>query len=150
MGIQQMMTAADPALHVQPNIAPWSIYTGAYSSSFSSITFGSDGTITTVCGYATSTGAPAWYTPTGAGVGASYWIRATYSGAHNEDSGLIGVWSQLNVNRTWSVQSSGGGSTGDFAYATLILEIAVDSLGASIISSTYAVLQAETLPIIIS
>lgn len=79
-----------------------------------------------------------WATPTGAGVGDDFWIRATVtSGALS--SGTTGSWLQLSSNRSWTVARSFPG----ISSATVTFEIATDSGGSNIVDSGSGTLLAE-------
>lgn len=79
-----------------------------------------------------------WYLPTTAAIGNGYWVRANITG--DAPAGpASGAWSQLNINRTWSLsQSSVGTKT-----CTLSLAIATDAGGTNIIATGTATIFVE-------
>lgn len=101
-------------------------FTNDFSSAPSTITFGSDGSITGNDGTLSSN----WGTPITPGVGAGYWIKFTLgSGAASWNGATLGTWLQLNSSRVASATGSGT-KFKDFSYS-----IATDSSGTNVVAN---------------
>ena len=88
-----------------------------------SISFLNDGTLGGVAGD--------WYAPTSAGIGASYWIRATLSSGNTPAGAALNTWHSLSTARGWSLSQTTQGSKS----CTLNISIASDSAGTNIVST---------------
>lgn len=76
-----------------------------------------------------------WYYPNLAGVGASYWVRATLSAGSTPSSGSgTGTWLQLNATRSWTYNSGTGGAVSSRS-GTLLLEVSTSSGGTPVVCS---------------
>lgn len=138
--VRKVYTGADI---VNPLVVPTTFHSALSSASQSVwINFYADGTLQ---GFRQGNGllwTSNWFTPTQAGIGASYWVRATLvSGTAPTGSGL-NTWLALSGVRTWTLIAPAGG-----AYAsrrcTLQIQIASDAAGANVVSSGAATLFVE-------
>lgn len=92
------------------------------------VTFGTDGAISfNGSGPAADTN---WWRPTAAGIGASYWVRATVNSG-TLSTGTSGSWLQLNAARSWTKSSTGAG----VLTCNITLQVASDAGGVDIVSS---------------
>jgi hypothetical protein len=85
-----------------------------------------------------------WYSPTTAGVGSSYWIRATVQSGQAPNGGSdspINTWVALSTGPTWSYLSSSG--VAGSRSGTLLFQISSNSSGTNIVSSGTAYFYAE-------
>lgn len=101
-----------------------------FISASASVTFGSAGTITFTGNQ--SSAATAWITPTGAGVGADYWVRFTLSSGSPWDAGLTsGALNSLASSRAlvWSASASTSKT------AVVSVQIYSDAAGAQLVTS---------------
>lgn len=107
------------------------------SSALASYDLFSDGTAQAVGDSTTNFN---WGTPTTAGAGNSYWVRATLSSG-STPSGTLNTWLQLSTTRGWSVfrSSSSVGTT----TSVLTIQIATDSGGSNIIDTATITLVAN-------
>ncbi len=92
-----------------------------------SIVVNSDGTVTRT-GNETFGTPPGWFSPTTAGAGNSYWLRATVTSG-SPTTGTYNTWLALSSNRTFGVSRASTGTT----TADITFEIATDSGGTNII-----------------
>lgn len=101
-------------------------------TSTASLSFRNDGTVAYTASPTdqTNPGAPRWYAGGGT-PGNGYWIRATNTGAALTGGDVVGSWLALTVARTWTMSKTSTIST-----ATLKLEIASDSGGATIVMTS--------------
>lgn len=87
-----------------------------------------------------------WYRPQVAGIGATYWIRASNSSGQDPNGGsdsAFNTWLQLNSLRSWSMFVSGSAGTTDTRAGTVLIEIALDSAGVDIVTSGTVFMSAE-------
>jgi len=82
--------------------------------------FNSDGT--------TSSGS-SWFAPATAGIGTSYWCKASLVSGQSPTFGATGAWIQLSTGPSWS-NTTGTGSIGLTKTSTLRIDIAASSGGA--------------------
>lgn len=122
-----------------------SLRSGGGGSS-SSVSLLSDGTWT---GSATpdngSTGPASgnWYTPTTVGIGSSYWVRFTRNSITTTGGGFAsGSTGWLALSSTRSISSSAPNS-GDYVAANYTVQIASDSGGVTIVSTSTVNLESE-------
>jgi hypothetical protein len=82
-----------------------------------------------------------WGSPTTAGAGNSYWVRATLSSGSTPSGSALNTWHQLSIARGWSVfrSSSSVGTT----TSVLTMQIATDSGGSNIIDTATITLVAN-------
>ena len=126
MGIQQMLLGAGGGV-VSPLPTLSSNDTQlSPTDPFALITFGANGQI-----ISTNDGTFNWFAPAVAGVGATYWVRATVNSGTSPSGQPVGSWLQLDVDRTWILSRSTVGIT----TCSLTFQIATDSGGANIIAS---------------
>lgn len=110
---------------------------GAISSSAQSVwaNFYTDGTNEGFRHGNVSEWAGNWYTPTTAGIGSGYWIRATLSSGQTPSSGsALDTWLQLNATRTWTYTAPSGGMFSSRS-GTLLIQISSNSTGTNIVTS---------------
>jgi hypothetical protein len=102
----------------------------AGSTSSSSLQFNTDGTMSGSGSVTNNTvaGSANWYLPTTTSIGTGFWIRATVTAGTITSGSGTGTWLQLTSARSWGKSAASGAAS-----ATLTLEIATDSLGASIV-----------------
>lgn len=81
----------------------------------------------------------AWGSPTTAGEGANYWVRATLNSGTTPAGPALGTWHQLSSQRAWSLTR---GSSGLVA-CQLTVQIASDSGGSNILSTCTVDLEAQ-------
>jgi hypothetical protein len=75
-----------------------------------------------------------WTTPTGSGIGSSYWIRVTQTssfGGFTETGSGRGIWNQLNVAQYFGISRSLGG----YGQAVNTIEISTNSSGTNIVAT---------------
>jgi hypothetical protein len=109
----------------------------APSTATAGVTFGTDGSISfNGSGPAADTN---WRRPTLAGVGSSFWVRATVNSG-TLSSGTSGSWLQLNSARSWTKTSTGAG----LLTCSITLQVASDAGGTNIVSSGTYSLQADS------
>lgn len=77
-----------------------------------------------------STPAGDWFRPNAAGIGSSYWIRATLVSGDVPTSGTMGAWLALSAVRAWGLSVTNGIKT-----SQLLIEIAADAGGAAVVTS---------------
>lgn len=121
--------------------APTSSYNGGIVSyntpaggSSASLSFNTDGSITstgTTTGSGPNLGHSKWFIPLSAGIGSSYWIRATLSSGNAWTSGTMGSWIQLSSIRTWTTNAAGGSVKSNVT----LFEIASDAGGSNIVAT---------------
>lgn len=103
------------------------------------ISLQTDGTVSLNAGNTVAPTTLAWYTPTVAGIGSSYWARATIvSGSFSSGSGT-GSWIAISGAPGWNRNRTTIGTTS----VTFTLEIASDAGGANIVASATITLNAE-------
>jgi hypothetical protein len=109
----------------------------------------SDGQGNIVVAGAGTVGSPGWYTTVLAGVGNSYWVRATLTDSGDSLSGVataadsflgtFGTWEQLNTTRTWRVQRTltrtAAGTATATLFRTFTLEFAASAGGTPLIAT---------------
>lgn len=121
------------------------LYRSNFGSTCSaSLTVGSDGSFSvggTGSIVSNTIGSDAWYYPNLAGVGSSYWVRATLSSGSTPSTGTMGSWQQLSSGRTWS-NSSGGGAFGSRT-STILFEVSTSSGGTPVVCSGTVTITAE-------
>jgi len=101
------------------------------TDAIASFTFTTNGNITVV-GNGSSVGG-GWYLPLTGGIGSSHWIRVTKTFGDDNTSGeALGVWLQLNANRTWQwAETSSVGQK----EALITIEISTSSGGSPVVAS---------------
>lgn len=78
-----------------------------------------------------------WFNPPTSGVGNGYYILATLTSGTTPNSGVMGTWQQLNVNRSWVVNSgTGGGSS--YKSSTILFQISNAPGGTVLASGTFS------------
>jgi hypothetical protein len=75
-----------------------------------------------------------WFTPTQAGIGGSYWIRATLVSGTAPTGSALNAWLALTAVRGWTLTAPAGGAFASRA-CTLQIQIASDSAGANVVTS---------------
>lgn len=83
-----------------------------------------------------------WYTPTTAGIGNSYWVRATVTSGVTPTTGTVGSWLALSSNQTWTVTQPGEDG---ITASVLSISIASDSGGSNILATASYTLLAEVV-----
>lgn len=132
MMLQMLMGSSGGVVSPLPGGAAFD-FAASPSSASASVSFGTDGSISLTGG-----GSQSWFSPNVAGVGASFWVRATLnSGAVS--SGTTGSWLQLNSSRSWTCNRTGIGAIS----ANLTIEIALDSGGSQIVATGTYTIEAE-------
>jgi len=107
-------------------------------TAYAEYSFGTDGSIVGASSQSGSFSVGNWTTPTTAGIGSSYWIRATQtssSGPSTEYGASRGVWLQLNSQRTFGVSKTANG----LSARVYTFEIASDSGGSTIVATATGV-----------
>lgn len=112
---------------------------GTYNASISG-RFNADGSISRI-EHGVTTAAGNWCSPNIAGVGASYWIRATLGSGVAPTTGTLGVWLSMAVDNAWGLTALNA-----FKRSNLLIEIAADAAGSSIVTSGNLDLYVESLP----
>lgn len=77
-----------------------------------------------------------WYSPQRAGVGSSYWVRATPSGDGPSGGAPTGSWINVTADLAW-VYSSGTGGPISTRIGDLLIEVAASAGGPVLASGTY-------------
>lgn len=95
------------------------------------------GSVSPTTGGANEANGDMWYQPATAGIGSSYWIRATLSSGTTPTTGTMNTWQQLDVTRTWE-NKSGLGNVGSRS-STILFEISATSGGAVVCSGTFTI-----------
>jgi hypothetical protein len=86
-----------------------------------------------------------WYSPATAGIGSSYWVRATLTGGSTPSTGAMGTWLQLSTAQAWKNTAPGGNGYSNRS-STILFEIAASSGGTVVASGTITVrAEKETL-----
>jgi hypothetical protein len=140
--------AAPPSGIVNPLTLDGDLYSSQKSgggTADSTVTLLSDGTWTGAAVPDVGSTGPAsgnWYSPTTVGIGSSYWVRftrnsITQSGATSASAST--GW--LALSSTRSITVSAGSATGD-VFANYTIEIASDSGGVTIVSTSTVDLEA--------
>lgn len=114
--------------------------TGASACSVT-VTFETDGTVTGSEGgpagtFTNGAAGDTWYEPTLAGIGSSYWIRATLTTGSAPSTGTMNTWQQLTSPLAWSYNSGTGGAVSSRS-GTVLFEISKTSGGAVVCSGSY-------------
>lgn len=93
------------------------------------LTFATDGTVfgSTTLTDDSLAGSLNWFTPTQAGAGNSYWIRATVTSG-SITTGVVGSWVPLTSNSFWTKSASSGSAS-----CTLTIEISSDDHGGTVV-----------------
>lgn len=100
-------------------------------NSFASITLGSNGVVSYSGGNTDNTSPGAnWFSPTQAGVGSLYWVRATVTSGTATDTGTFGSWLSLSAGQSWGQNAAIGSKS-----TTFTLEFASDAAGANIVKT---------------
>lgn len=105
------------------------------------VTFETDGTVTGSEGgpagtFINDAAGDTWYEPTLAGIGSSYWIRATLTSGSAPSTGAVGAWEQLTLSKAWNYNSGTGGAVSNRS-GTVLFEISKTSGGAVVCSGSY-------------
>lgn len=97
------------------------------------VRFNSDGTISVTQGSSVSWiySGGTWGTPSGAGDGTTYWVRATITAGDPFTSGTTGSWIQISTAPLWRNAVTTIGNKNN----TVTFEIASDSGGSNIIAT---------------
>jgi hypothetical protein len=107
-------------------------------TAYAEYSFGTDGSIVGASSQSGSFAVGNWTTPITAGIGSSYWIRATQtssSGPSTEYGASRGVWLQLNSQRTFGVSKTANG----LSARVYTFQIASDSGGSNIVATATGV-----------
>lgn len=113
---------------------------GGGASCSQTLTLNTDGTFSvTGSGDAYETDSGNWYSPTTTGIGSSYWVRFTRTAWNSQGSATATTgWLQLSSARSISAAASATFNVVNCA-ATWTIEIASDSGGTNIVSTTTGV-----------
>lgn len=107
--------------------------TATPTNAAATLNFTSTGTVTSSRAGIGSTVSHNWHLAPGAGVGNSFWLRATVTSGTNPTTGSINSWVQLSGTTTW--QNSDTLANGLAVTSTLLIEIATDSGGSNVVTS---------------
>ena len=109
------------------------------NTAYAELIFNPNGTVTASTSNFGTVSSGNWATPTTTGIGSSYWVRATQTGAYGTGGfgGAVpygsakGVWHQISNSPYFGVSRMGGGM-GGFYYT---IQIASDSGGSNILAT---------------
>jgi hypothetical protein len=83
-----------------------------------------------------------WFTPTQAGIGGSYWVRATLVSGTAPTGNTLNAWHALTGTPRWTLTAPAGGAYQGRA-CTLQIQIASDAAGANVVTSGASNLSVE-------
>lgn len=112
---------------------------GTYNASVG-CRFNADGSVSQT-EHGVTTAAGDWCSPNVVGVGASYWIRATLSRGVAPTTGTLGVWLSMAAANSWGLSA-----LNTYKQSNLLIEIAADAAGSSIVTSGALNLYVESTP----
>ena len=127
-----------PVSHFSGTISKY--VTGAVACTVTA-TFETDGTVTgsesgPAGTFSNGASGDTWYEPTLAGIGSSYWIRATLTSGSTPSTGTLDTWQQLTSSKSVGYNSGTGGAVSSRG-GTVLFEISKTSGGAVVCSGSY-------------
>ena len=122
-----MATATPPIIADYDGQVVESIGVGLSASA--TATFSTTGACTGTISRSGLTFTKSWYAPNTAGIGTSYWVKATLTTGKTPSSGTMGAWTQITTNQAWTNSVAAGGSRDSIVK----FQIASDAGGVNIV-----------------